>query len=251
MFTSTSILRGALALAGALSAPSLAWASEWEIDPAHSAVQFSVRHMMVSSVHGTFDKVTGTVTMDEANPTRSRLEVKIDANSINTRDAKRDAHLRSADFFDTGKYPELIFKSTKVEKTGKDKLRVSGDLTMHGVTKPVVLQVNGPSPEIKSPYGFMVRGVSASGKLEGLALAHRCSGDFQAIGRRKGRVDARPETPPQVPLQAHQRPGRPQIEDLAAGRWPSSPRSTSRQTKSGSTRQRSIQWAAHRFDGIP
>jgi polyisoprenoid-binding protein YceI len=156
-----------LSLSAFLAATSSAVAlgSEWELDPSHTTVQFSVRHMMVSSVKGHFEKVTGSVTLDDKNPGRSAVEVAIDARSLNTRDPKRDGHLRSADFFDADKHPSMTFKSTKVEPAGKGKLKVTGELTLRGVTKTVALNVEGPTPEMKSPWGTAVRGLSATGKL--------------------------------------------------------------------------------------
>lgn len=146
-------------------APAMALASTWEIDPAHSNVEFSVRHMMVSTVKGNFQKVSGVVEIDDKHITKSTVDVTIETASIDTREPKRDAHLRSPDFLDATKYPTITFKSTKVEKTGNSKLKVTGDLTIHGVTKPVVLMVAGPSPPIKDPFGRTVRGVTATGKI--------------------------------------------------------------------------------------
>jgi polyisoprenoid-binding protein YceI len=154
----------ALAL-GLVASAASARASEWEIDPAHSTAQFSVKHMMVTTVRGQFDKVTGRVALDDKDPTKSSIDVKIDPATINTREPKRDEHLKSADFFDVKKFPEITFKSTKIAKAGKNKFNVTGDLTMHGVTKPVVLAVEGPTAEAKSPFGQTVRGVSATGKV--------------------------------------------------------------------------------------
>lgn len=148
-----------------LAAPSLALAASWEIDSAHSSAQFSVRHMMVSNVKGEFGKVTGTVNVDEKDVTKSTVEATIDARTINTREPKRDEHLRGAEFFDTAKYPDITFKSTSVKKAGKDKLKVTGDLTMHGVTKPVVLDVVGPSKEVKDPWGNTKVGATATTKV--------------------------------------------------------------------------------------
>jgi polyisoprenoid-binding protein YceI len=149
-----------------LLSPALSLASTWDVDPAHSNVEFSVRHMMVSTVKGQFQKVTGTVVLDDKDATKSTVEVSIETASIDTREPKRDAHLKSADFFDAAKFPALTFKSTKIEKAGKGKFKVTGDLAMHGVTKPVVLVVEGPSASIKDPYGRTVKGVMATGKLD-------------------------------------------------------------------------------------
>jgi polyisoprenoid-binding protein YceI len=154
-----------LALVGSLGLSGSAFASEWVIDPAHSDAEFGVRHMMMSTVKGHFEKVAGTVNLDDKDLTKSSVEVKIDANSINTREPNRDKHLRSPDFFDVAKYPELVFKSTKIEKAGKDKYKVTGDLSMRGVTKPVVLQVTAPSKELKNPWGVATRAVTATGKI--------------------------------------------------------------------------------------
>ncbi|HEX5750509.1 MAG TPA: YceI family protein [Archangium sp.] len=147
-----------------LAAPSLAFAAEYEIDSAHSAANFSVKHMMVSNVRGAFAKVTGTANIDEKDITKSTVQAVIDATTINTNEPKRDEHLKSPDFFDTAKYPTITFKSTKVEKAG-DNLKVSGDLTMHGVTKPVVLDVEGFTTEAKDPWGNTKRGGVATTKI--------------------------------------------------------------------------------------
>jgi polyisoprenoid-binding protein YceI len=143
----------------------LAGASEWEIDPAHTTAQFTVRHMMVTDVKGQFGKVTGTVNLDEKDLTKSKVDVVIDATSIDTREPKRDGHLKSADFFDVANHPNLTFKSTKIAKAGKGKFKVTGDLTMRGVTKSVVLDVEGPSEPMKNPMGGMIRGAEITGKI--------------------------------------------------------------------------------------
>lgn len=132
-----------------LSAAALAQAVQYEIDPVHSSAQFSVRHMMVSNVRGEFAKVTGTVVYDPKNLQASSVEATIDASSINTHEPRRDDDLKSPNFLDVAKYPTLTFKSKKVEAAGEGKLRVTGDLTIHGVTKEVTLDVEGPSPEVK------------------------------------------------------------------------------------------------------
>jgi polyisoprenoid-binding protein YceI len=149
----------------ALAPIGAAAAGEWEVDAAHTTAQFAVRHMMVTTVRGQFDKVSGTVRLDEQDPTRSTIAIRIDAATINTREPKRDEHLRSADFFDVAKHPEIAFRSTKIEKAGQDRYRVTGDLSMRGVTRPVILTVEGPTPAVKNPWGRLVRGVSATGKI--------------------------------------------------------------------------------------
>lgn len=139
--------------------------STWLIDPAHSSANFSVKHMMIAKVHGGFEKVSGTLQYDPSDITQASIEASIDAASINTREAQRDGHLKSADFFDVEKYPTLNFKSKKVEKDGED-LKVTGDLTIHGVTKEVVLEVEGPTAEMKDPYGNIKIGISATTKIK-------------------------------------------------------------------------------------
>jgi polyisoprenoid-binding protein YceI len=148
-----------------IAAPSLAFGAEYVVDSGHSSAQFSVKHMMVSNVRGAFSKVTGSVNLDEKDITKSTVEASIDATTINTNEPKRDEHLRGEDFFDTAKYPSITFKSTKVQKAGKDKLKVTGDLTMHGVTKPVVLDVEGFTSEAKDPWGNTKRGGVATTKV--------------------------------------------------------------------------------------
>lgn len=153
------------ALLASIATSGLARASSWEIDGAHSSAQFSIKHLMVSNVRGEFSKVAGTLNLDDKDITKSSVDVSIDVNTINTREAKRDAHLKSPDFFDAAKFPALTFKSKKVEKAGADKLKVTGDLTIHGVTKEVVLNVEGPSAEIKDPFGNTRRGATATAKI--------------------------------------------------------------------------------------
>jgi polyisoprenoid-binding protein YceI len=140
-------------IAAALAAPSLASAATWDIDPSHSSATFTVKHMMITNVRGEFRKVTGTIVLDDKEPAKSTVEATVDATTIDTREEKRDAHLKSPDFFDVAKFPTLTFKSTKVSRAGKGKWRVDGELTMHGVTHPVTLTVEGPTPEMKDPWG--------------------------------------------------------------------------------------------------
>ncbi len=137
----------------------------YEIDPAHSSVHFSVRHMMLSNVRGEFGKVSGTVKYDPQNPESSSVEATIDARSINTRDAQRDSHLKSADFLDVEKFPTLTFRSKKVQITSSNGGKVIGDLTLHGVTREVTLNVEGPTQEVKDPWGKQRIGASATAKL--------------------------------------------------------------------------------------
>jgi polyisoprenoid-binding protein YceI len=151
------------ALATLTALPALA--ADYDLDPSHSSAQFSVRHMMVSTVRGQFDKVTGTATLDDKDLTKSKVNVTIDAASIDTREPKRDEHLRSPDFFDIKKFPTLTFASTKVEKAAGGKYLVTGDLTMRGVTKAVTLTVDAPTAAVKGPWGKSARGIYATGKL--------------------------------------------------------------------------------------
>lgn len=155
----------AVAIAALLSLPASAVASSWKIDPDHSNVGFKVRHLMVSNVKGSFEKHNGVVEIDDKDITRSKVNVTIDTASVNTNVAKRDEHLRSADFFDAAKYPTMNFTSKKVSKAGNGKLKVTGDLTLHGVTREVVLKVEGPAKESKDPWGNLRTGAVASTKI--------------------------------------------------------------------------------------
>ena len=145
------------------AAPALA--VELQVDPAHSTATFAIKHMMVSTVHGSFGKVTGTVNHDPKDPTKGSANIQIDPASLDTRVEKRDAHLKSADFFDVQKCPEMTFKSTKIEKAGDKKYKVTGDLTMHCITKPVNLEVEGLNGPVKSPKGANLYAATATGKL--------------------------------------------------------------------------------------
>ncbi|MEO6803231.1 MAG: YceI family protein [Granulicella sp.] len=136
----------------------------YQIDSTHSSVHFSVRHLMVSNVRGEFTKVTGTIQFDPQNPTAGTVSASIDANSISTRDEQRDGHLKSADFLDTEKFPTITFVSKRVEAHG-DGGKITGDLTIHGVTREITLEVEGPGPEIKDPWGLQRIGASATAKL--------------------------------------------------------------------------------------
>ncbi len=136
----------------------------WQIDTSHSDIQFSVRHMMISKVRGRFENFSGTVNFDESNPTNTTVEIAVDLNSINTRDEKRDGHLRSADFFDVENNPTMTFVSKKVEQTDEFNGRLIGDLTIRGVTHEVALDVQY-SGTAKSPWGTVSAGFSAKGKV--------------------------------------------------------------------------------------
>ena len=152
-------------LTAALSLPAAAATSDWKIDPAHSSAQFAVRHLGISTVRGAFTKVTGTVHLDDQDVTKSSVEVTIDTDSVDTRVPDRDKDLRSERFFDVAKYPTITFKSKKVEQAGAGKLKVTGDLTIHGTTREVILDVDGPTPSIKDPWGNQRAAANASTKI--------------------------------------------------------------------------------------
>src|SRR6202142_3125329 len=146
-----------------LTAPEVTAATTtWNIDPIHSHAEFKVRHLMISNVKGEFKGVTGKLNHNEADITKSGVEVSIDATSVNTGDAQRDGHLKSADFFDVEKFPTLTFKSTRVSKNKGGVLTVAGDLTIHGVTRNVVFEVDGPSAPLKDPWGKTRIGLCAN-----------------------------------------------------------------------------------------
>ena len=137
----------------------------WKIDTAHSSVTFSARHMVVAKVHGAFKAWTGTLDLDTSDLTKSKVDVTIDTASIDTRDEKRDGHLKSADFLDVEKYPTMHFKSKRVEKSGADTLKVIGDLALHGVTREVTLNVEYGG-RAKDPWGGERAGFTAQTKIE-------------------------------------------------------------------------------------
>ena len=164
-----------------------ATASVWKIDPEHSNIMFQVRHLGLAEVKGIFRKFEGTVNLED-NSAKSSVKVTIDAASIDTGVEKRDEHLRTADFFDVAKYPTITFVSKKVTPAGKGKLKVIGDLTMHGITKEVVLQVTGPSKELKDPKGNIRRGLAATTTINrpdfGLTYNSVLENGVLAIGNR-------------------------------------------------------------------
>jgi polyisoprenoid-binding protein YceI len=137
----------------------------WQIDPVHSTAQFKVKHLMISNVKGEFTSIKGTLQLDSSDVTNSSLEVAIDANSINTREPQRDTHLKSADFIDVEKFPNITFKSSRVTKKANGEFAIEGDLTIHGVTRKVTLNVEAPSAPQKDPWGGTRIGIEATTKI--------------------------------------------------------------------------------------
>ena len=138
----------------------------WTIDSSHSSANFSLKHMMIAKVNGGFEKMSGTLQFDPQNPADLKVEASIEAASINTREPQRDTHLKSADFFDVEKYPTLNFQSKEVQPLSDGQFRIQGDLTIHGVTKSVLLEVEGLSQELKDPWGNPRLGLSASTRIK-------------------------------------------------------------------------------------
>jgi polyisoprenoid-binding protein YceI len=147
------------------SATPQATTSTWNIDPVHSVAEFKVKHMMISNVKGQFTSVKGTLVLDETDLAKSQVETFVDVASITTRDPQRDTHLKSADFLDVEKFPALSFKSTRISRSGDGELAVTGDLTIHGVTRNVTFAVEGPTPPAKDPWGNTRLGLSATTKI--------------------------------------------------------------------------------------
>ncbi|MFA5515896.1 MAG: YceI family protein [Desulfuromonadales bacterium] len=154
-----------LAVLATFLAPSFVLAANWKVDPDHSAAHFKVRHMMIADVRGTFPEVVGTVIIDDEDIAKSSVNVTLPVTGITTGVTKRDDHLRSPDFFDVGKHPTMNFTSKQVTKGQGGALKVLGDLTLHGVTKPVELLVSGPSADAKDPWGNIRRGAQATTTL--------------------------------------------------------------------------------------
>jgi polyisoprenoid-binding protein YceI len=138
----------------------------YKIDPSHSSANFVVRHMMITNVRGGFSGVEGIIEFDPQNPTDARIEAVMDTSKISTLDENRDAHLKSADFLDVERFPTVTFKSRKIEPAGHGESKVSGDLTIHGITREVVLNVEGPTAEGKDPFGNVRVGASATTKIK-------------------------------------------------------------------------------------
>ena len=152
-------------VASVIILPVYIFAATWQIDPDHSSFQFKVRHMTVSNVKGDFNKARGVVTIDDNDVNNLKVEVSIDAASVNTDHAKRDDHLRSEDFFNVVKFPTITFVSNKVTKVDANRLKVIGDLTIRGITKEISVDVEGPTPEIKDPGGNIRRGATGTAKI--------------------------------------------------------------------------------------
>ena len=170
-------------LLSALALPALA--ADYDIDSAHSAAQFSVRHLMVSNVRGSFKKVTGKVVFDEANPSATVVQASIDVSTVDTGEAGRDTHLKSPDFFDLAKFPTMTFVSKSASKTSQG-IDLSGDLTLHGVTKSVVLHVSDITKEIKDPRGMLRIGATAMTVINrqdfGMVWNHNLDGGGVVVG---------------------------------------------------------------------
>ena len=139
--------------------------ANYKIDPAHSSAQFSVRHMMISTVRGQFHGITGTIIWDDKDITKSTVDVSIDTTTVDTQEPNRDKDLKSENFFDVAKYPTMTFKSKKIEKVGDQRYKVTGDLTLHGVTREVVLDVDGPTAPMTDPRGGLHAGAAATAKI--------------------------------------------------------------------------------------
>ena len=140
-------------LAAVLAVSAGATITTWQIDPQNTAAGFAVKHLMISTVRGQFKGVTGTVNWDDQDISKSTVDITIDANTVDTSEPKRDADLKSDKFFDVAKYPTITFKSKKIEQVSAGKLKITGDLSIHGVTKEAVLDVEGPTPPVKDPWG--------------------------------------------------------------------------------------------------
>ncbi len=166
--------------------PFFTYGATWQMDPDHSSFQFKVRHLTISNVKGDFNKVQGTVMIDDQNIDNLKVEVVVDAASVNTDHSKRDEHLRGPEFFDVTKYPTITFVSKKVIKAEPNRLKVMGDLTIHGVTREIAVDVEGPTPEVKDPWGNFRRGATATTKISrkdfGLAWNKMLDGGGMVVG---------------------------------------------------------------------
>ncbi|HXC49064.1 MAG TPA: YceI family protein [Candidatus Sulfotelmatobacter sp.] len=162
LFSKVGMLAG---LAAALALPASAGTTTYQIDPRHSSAGFGVTHLMISTVRGEFHGVTGTVVVDDSDISKSTVNVTIDATSLDTREPDRDKHLKSEAFFDVAKYPTITFQSTKVERNSDGSLKITGDLTIRGITKTAVLTTTAPKAPIKDPWGLQRTAASASTRI--------------------------------------------------------------------------------------
>ena len=153
------------ALLALAALPALAQTNAWKVDPNHTAAQFSVKHLGVSTVRGAFMKTSGEIQLDEKDVTKSQVEVTVDTTSVDTRNETRDKDVKSPNFLDVAVYPTMTFKSRRITSAGDGKFKMTGDLTLHGVTKEVTFDVDGPSPAIKDPWGNLRRGASATATI--------------------------------------------------------------------------------------
>ncbi len=153
------------ALLALASLPCLAQTTSWQVDPNHTSAQFAVKHLGVSTVRGAFTKTTGQVQLDDKDITKSQVEITVDTTTLDTRNETRDKDVKSPNFLDVATYPTMTFKSKRITSAGGGKLKITGDLTLHGVTKEVTFDVDGPSPAIKDPWGFLRRGASATATI--------------------------------------------------------------------------------------
>ena len=150
----------------AMGMPLIAGAATYQLDTDHSSIQFKIRHLTVSNVTGAFNKMKGSASVEGEDLATLKVEVTIDAASVDTGHPKRDEHLRNADFLDVAKYPTITFVSKKVVKADPGKLRITGDLTLHGVTREITVDLEGPTPEIKDPWGNFRRGATGTAKID-------------------------------------------------------------------------------------
>jgi polyisoprenoid-binding protein YceI len=150
----------------ALAIPAIAGAATYQLDPVHSSIQFKIRHLTVSNVTGTFNKIKGSATMEGEDPSTLKVDVTIEAASVDTGNEKRDQHLRTPDFLDVAKYPTITFVSKKVVKGDPGKLKITGDLTIHGVTREITVDLEGPTSEVKDPWGGFRRGATGTTRID-------------------------------------------------------------------------------------
>lgn len=173
-------------LAAALTLPASAGTTTYQIDPRHSSAGFGVTHLMISTVRGEFHGVTGTVVVDDSDVSKSTVSVTIDATSLDTREPDRDKHLKSEAFFDVAKYPTITFQSTKIERNNDGSLKITGDLTIRGVTKTAILTASVPKPAIKDPWGLQRTAASASTRINrqdfGVAWNQKLDGGGVVVG---------------------------------------------------------------------